>query len=278
MARREVLLSYYRRLRMKSPKETLRALAHPGRFAAHVRNIAAGGVREHTNPYRESLSRDEEAAFCADLLSCSVEDVCSAFDEVAADTPFVREVRSRYQEGRPNAESLHIGRFRVWYALVRLARPNVVLETGVHDGLSSALILEALRANGAGHLVSIDLPALDLPGGEPGWLVPTRLRERWTLELGDARRLLPATLERYPAVDIFIHDSDHRREHREFEFRTVRPHAGPGALLMSDDDEERDVLDDLAREWSAKRCWIRCSLVEGDVAHLGGLRLPAEGG
>lgn len=259
---------------MKSPAETLRALAHPGRIVAHARNIAAGGVREQTNPYRESLSRADEARFCAKLLDRDVADVAAIFDEIGPETPFFAELRTRYAAQRPTAEPLHFGRFRVWYALVRLKRPRLVVETGVHDGLSSALILEALNRNDAGHLASVDLPALDLPDDGPGWLVPDRLRDRWSLDPGDAKRLLPAVLERYPAVDIFIHDSDHRREHREFEFRTVRPRAAPGALLLSDDDLERDLLDAMAAEWSAVRCWMRCTLAGDDAAHLGGLRLP----
>jgi predicted O-methyltransferase YrrM len=43
------------------------------------------------------------------------------------------------------------------YALVRLLSPSVVLETGVANGHSSALILNALAENGCGELHSVDV-------------------------------------------------------------------------------------------------------------------------
>jgi len=155
-----------------------------------------------------------------------------------------------------------------------------VVETGVHDGLSSALILRALARNERGELVSVDLPSIDLPTGAPGWLVPESLRSGWSLRLGDARRLLPEVAERYARVDVFIHDSDHAREHREFEFRTMKPVlsavdgpvAAPAGLLLSDDDAD-DLLDVLAAEWSASRFGVRCTLPGDDTAHIGGVRL-----
>src|SRR5215468_1827986 len=44
------------------------------------------------------------------------------------------------------------------YALVRHLRPAACLETGVYYGGNSAFMLAALDRNGAGRLVSIDLP------------------------------------------------------------------------------------------------------------------------
>jgi len=104
---------------------------------------------------------------------------------------------------------------------VRFARPRMVLETGVFDGRSSAVILQALHDNDNGTLVSIDLPATDTidgsthrmqdtslpPGCQPGWAIPDYLRGRHRLELGDSKELLPALFEEYADVDIFLHDS-----------------------------------------------------------------------
>ena len=87
------------------------------------------------------------------------------------------------------------------YALLRTVQPEVVVETGVANGFSTAFSLLALQANGAGHLHSIDLPRevgrdyepgtfyegegrAGIPhGSEPGWLIPQGLKERWTLIL-----------------------------------------------------------------------------------------------
>jgi len=136
------------------------------------------------------------------------------------------------------------------YGAIRMMRPRVVLETGVFDGRSSALILAAMARNEVGELVSIDLPAIheipdatdrirggsSLPKGcDPGWLVPEYLRERYRLRLGDSKELLPSLLRQYGKIDVFLHDSLHTYEHQWFEYRTVWPHMVEGGLFLSDD-------------------------------------------
>jgi predicted O-methyltransferase YrrM len=135
------------------------------------------------------------------------------------------------------------------YMAVRFSKPSVVVETGVFDGRSSAVILRALLENGGGDLISIDLPALrsihnstdDMPnatmpsGCDPGWLVPEYLRSRYRLMLGDSRQLLPHVLQEYPQIDIFFHDSLHTFDHQYFEYNTAWPHLSERGLLLSDD-------------------------------------------
>lgn len=140
-------------------------------------------------------------------------------------------------------------RWRLLYYAVRLLRPAAVIETGVFDGISTCFLLKALADNGAGRLVSIDVPPrapvrastdrmrfTALPAGcAPGWLVPDRLRERWTLELGSSRERLPACLARLGAVDVFFHDSLHTATHMRWEMEAAWPALAPGGLLASDD-------------------------------------------
>ena len=130
------------------------------------------------------------------------------------------------------------------FLLLRLAKPAVVVETGCASGWTSALLLFALHQNNAGHLWSIDIPpkagerSMDwtLPQElSPGFLVPERLRDRWTLTLGDAREHLMPLLRQQQPVDVFLHDSDHTYQHMMWEYTSVWPHLRPGGLLMSDD-------------------------------------------
>lgn len=135
------------------------------------------------------------------------------------------------------------------YVLTRLLKPEIIVETGVFDGVSSSVFLQALRDNRKGHLISIDLPATEtimgsthcmpetcLPAGcQPGWVIPDFLRERHTLLLGDSKELLPRVLETYSVIDVFLHDSLHTFEHQLFEYSTVWPHLRQGGLLLSDD-------------------------------------------
>lgn len=135
------------------------------------------------------------------------------------------------------------------YAVVRAAKPEVMVETGVASGMSSAHILRALARNGSGALYSLDLPNVQEgsilpPGRSTGWIVPDALRSRWTLQLGDTYELLPKLLTGLGRVDIFMHDSDHSYEAMLFEFEQALPRIAPGGLLMSDDTQLHTAWDD----------------------------------
>lgn len=142
------------------------------------------------------------------------------------------------------------------YLLVRKFRPEIVVETGVARGFSSAYILLAMHQNGAGHLHSIDLPAQEVAVEEDpnrashrytlsdgqkhsqyeiGYMVPEYLKDRWTLTLDDARQALPELLDKLGTIDVFYHDSLHTYDHMKFEFETAWPHLKEGGLLLSDD-------------------------------------------
>jgi len=134
------------------------------------------------------------------------------------------------------------------YLAVRFAKPRIMVETGVFDGRSSAVILRALEENGSGELISIDLPAVKPikgstdsfpnstlpPGCDPGWLVPEYLRSRYTLMLGDSKSYLPQVFAKHGQVDIFFHDSLHTFAHQYFEYETAWPHLPENGLLISD--------------------------------------------
>jgi hypothetical protein len=159
---------------------------------------------------------------------------------------------------RQRFSSGHSGDFDslMLYALVRAKKPNIVVETGVASGRSSWIILEAMNENKKGHLYSIDLPkyysgkkpasylteegkeelcGFVPEGKQPGWLVPGRLRSRWTLILGESKKELPQLMEKLEKTDIFYHDSEHSYENMKFEYSAAWPKIPAGGLLLSDD-------------------------------------------
>lgn len=149
----------------------------------------------------------------------------------------------------------------ILYALVRAIRPSFVVETGVASGVSTYNVLAALSANGHGELYSIDLPLMDsedpdhrnfdglgLPIGQrPGWLVPDALQNRWHLELGSSRELLPKLLSKLGRIQFFIHDSEHTYENMAFEYQTSWKHLDHGGLLVSDDISANSAFADFVR-------------------------------
>ncbi len=123
------------------------------------------------------------------------------------------------------------------YVLIRLWKPEVMVETGVFYGAISAMILHAMERNGFGRLYSIDLPIpqnnlhSDLRGG----LVPNSLRKHWSLILGDSRIELPTLLQQLKSIDAFNHDSLHTTRHMTWEYETSWPYIRAGGFLSSHD-------------------------------------------
>jgi predicted O-methyltransferase YrrM len=133
------------------------------------------------------------------------------------------------------------------YCLVREFKPEIIIETGVHRGVSSLFILQALEDNGKGELYSIDLPLAEydtdsrgatkslLPPEKVGVCVSKNLKKRWNLILGDSKIELPKLLSSLKTIDMFLHDSKHTYEHMMWEFDTIWPSLSDDGVLVSDD-------------------------------------------
>ncbi|MBA2558096.1 MAG: class I SAM-dependent methyltransferase [Chloroflexi bacterium] len=279
--RRHLVRLYWSRLRAEGPtRSAARIVSSPSRIVRHLRRLISGDAGALSNWYAPSASIAADIQFVARALRVEPAEVERAFAELDGDDAFMSDVRARYASVRSDqGDRFDPGRFRTLYAFVRLGAPRTAIETGVHDGLSSALILRAMERNGKGALVSIDLPSPDLPPGTdgPGWLVAEELRRRWTLVIGDSRVELGRIARERAPVDLFLHDSDHSRRHREFEFRTVREYLAPNGVLLSDDDDAPDtLLDELAQEWSMVHG--RCGPVGHHGPCIGALTSPPGGG
>ena len=166
------------------------------------------------------------------------------------------------------------------YAIIRKLRPTTVVETGVCNGLSSAIVLAALMRNASGHLYSIDLPeyansrendaqfwigkggAVVPENEQSGWLVPLKLRQRWTLSLGRSSDLLPGLLATVGDVDLFIHDSEHSFQNQLFEFRTAFNHLRNGGIIFASDINWSRAFDVFAKKVSdqSRRFFVDYSL------------------
>lgn len=133
------------------------------------------------------------------------------------------------------------------YTCVRALKPQVVIETGVSNGIFTHFILKALDKNGHGKLYSIDIRMTSsaYPSGKKtGWLAPPELRNRWEFLLGDSREILPILLSKLQSIDIFIHDSDHTYDIMSFEFKTAWKKIKNGGILISDDINSNNAFKD----------------------------------
>jgi len=160
-----------------------------------------------------------------------------------------REFESAWSElTAPLGERYHhhdsgLGTVKGMWAVTRHLRPEVVVETGVARGLSTAAVLAAMRSNGMGHLFSIDLPEVKMVrDGESGVAVNAELRDRWTLLRGGSRRLLPKLLDRVAPVDVFLHDSLHTASNMTFEMEAAWLTLRSGGILFVDDADQNEAF------------------------------------
>lgn len=133
------------------------------------------------------------------------------------------------------------GTHGIVFMLVRKLKPNLIIETGIAHGYSARIILEALKMNGKGKLVSMDISeslTLCEKTLTQGWLVPQEIRESWTPIVGDSRKVLESISE-HP--DIFIHDSAHNEEYMMSEYNWASRMLLPGGYLVSDDIDRSEA-------------------------------------
>jgi predicted O-methyltransferase YrrM len=166
----------------------------------------------------------------------------------------LREADATFRELKIYSADLYAKKVLLQYMAIRAFQPEIVLETGVANGVSSAYILLALQKNQRGALYSIGLNDPQyLPAGKPlGWIVPEPLKSRWNLLIGDSRDLLPSLLAKLDTIDVFIHDSLHTYDHMRWEYQTAFPYLRPGGLLFSDDAAWNSAFSEYCREVAAK--------------------------
>jgi len=124
------------------------------------------------------------------------------------------------------------------YLLVRALRPLQIVETGVRPGYSTAWILAALDANGAGQLTSMGPGtstgrSAEVENVTVGQFVPPALRSRWILELGNTEERLRTILSGARALDLFFYDNGPDALRARFELRSAWAALGDRGVLLA---------------------------------------------
>ncbi len=132
---------------------------------------------------------------------------------------------------------------RLLYLLVRALHPELMVETGVANGASTFLVLNAMQRNGSGSLVSVDISSA------VGSLLSEeeRTSSRWDLRVIEPGGFEAAIAPLGP-MDIFFHDSDHSYANVRLELRAAWPRVAPGGLVLADDGELSFAVIDEAAE------------------------------
>ncbi len=158
-----------------------------------------------------------------------------------------------YTESKLNGRSfwqVSPDELRFIYAITRILKPRIVVETGVGPGTTSYAFLSAMNDYG-GKLYSFDLGVKYGEESDPeevGFVVPDDLRSNWTLTLGDSKETLPEKIGSIGDVDFFFHDSEHTYKHVMFELTTMQEHLSEEFLILADNCNWTDAVADFADE------------------------------
>jgi predicted O-methyltransferase YrrM len=164
----------------------------------------------HT-PFPQVVEYIDEARYCHELQEYVVSKTLSSLD---------RE--------RSDAKCL-FGRRLGWYALTRILKPSIVVETGIDKGLGSVLLCYGLLRNRQegfdGKYYGLDI------NQHAGWLLGSRYEDVGTILYGDAIESLKAFSQ---PIDLFINDSDHSADYEYQEYRTIAHKLSPGSVILGD--------------------------------------------
>lgn len=233
-------LRYLRRFRWIAKAREVRSVDAPLR--ANLRFVLSDP--EYTNFTFELGNEDQLVGWVAAVSDSRKEVIDRLLAEARNDPVLAGRVQSA-TAGRWlwTKRSPPFGKRLAWYALARVLKPKLIIETGVHDGLGSMLLLRALERNSedqaSGRLVSFDI------NPRAGWLAGRH--PLWELRIQSSRAGLAAVLEQQGPVGIFIHDSLHTYEHERFEFELAASHLAPGGLLVTDNAHGTHALADVCQ-------------------------------
>jgi Methyltransferase domain len=203
----------------------------------------------HSYTY-ELANADELGPFLERASGVPAEEIARYVAEVRNDPELGKRLRRRVRWRIDYKRRMPLGNRLLWYALVRAVKPRLIVETGIHQGLGSLVLLRALDRNAAegvdGRLISIDFDAAS------GWLVPDHLRARWTPVFGDIESSLESVLAGRE-VDLFIHESDHNEALQRIEFGAALAHSADELYVVDSSGVELPVLSELCGLYGGER-------------------------
>ena len=187
------------------------------------------------------LNRDYLIAFIAYVTKKDYSFVNNIFLEIENNKEFqkyldnqISKIKRRYEL----PDQVYFARRLGWYALVRILKPEVVVETGTDKGLGTLLIAQALKENSCGKIYSFDIDPFS------GVLIDLKDWENIELLKGDSIE----NLKKMGKVDMFIHDSDHSKNYEMTEFESIQKSLSDNSIVISDNSQYTPAL----LEWSTR--------------------------
>lgn len=184
------------------------------------------------------------------LVSVVTDRTYEEVSEIAAELDGDTELRAHIREAAAKSEHREVTNLAMpfarrlgWYAIARLLKPRVVVETGVDKGIGACLLCAALRRNTAeghpGKYYGTDI------NPRAGFLLGGPYAQFGSLLIGDSIDSLRALDY---GVDLFINDSDHSELYEATEYSEIAAKLSEDAVVIGDNAHTNDALLRFARQ------------------------------
>ncbi len=139
-----------------------------------------------------------------------------------------------------------------WYAVVRVIKPKLVIETGVDKGMGAVVLCAALLKNREegfpGQYLGTDI------NPEAGYLLSGKYAEVGKILYGDSIESLSAIQE---PIDLFINDSDHSVEYEYREYQTIKKRLTDTSVILGDNSAVSSALVNFSLETGRRFLFFR---------------------
>lgn len=195
----------------------------------------------------EIANDDELCAFAAAHFGVTAEQARGFLAEARTDPELTVRLSERTRWRFDAKTKLPVGNRLLWYVAARATKPELVVETGIYEGLGSLVLLRALERNAAegveGRLVSLDVDP------QCGFLVrdDPALVARWTKVIGWTSELLPEVVAGRP-IGLLLQDTPHTEDNQRHEFGVALRQAADPLILIEGSGGYCPTMGELAEQ------------------------------
>ncbi len=206
--------------------------------------------KETSNFYYKltELNRDHLAQLIGTVTGEGYTRIVEYFDELEGDAELRNHLEGALRSTLYGKDiEIEYGRRLGWYALVRVLKPKVVVETGVDHGVGSCVLASALLRNSAeghpGKYYGTDIRNV------AGQLFSGKYASTGKILYGDSITSLNQLDER---IDLFVNDSDHSGEYEYREYLAIEKKLSELGVILGDNAHATNGLSRFSRERSRR--------------------------
>lgn len=198
--------------------------------------------REITN-YTYDLTKMNEqylASLISHILNVDFNLVLEYMEELKNDTDLVKHIQNTIDQNKianTSDKTCKYGKRLGWYAIARITKPKVIVETGVDKGFGSCVLTSAIMKNIEDGYEGIYY-GTDI-NEDAGFMLSGKYSNHGKIIYGDS---IDSLKNLSVSIDLFINDSDHSSEYEENEYKAVSKILSDDAIILGDNSHVTDKL------------------------------------